>query len=362
MLGSPEPPLPMLRQKTCRVRSPITSMSASPVFMSGPVTNVPPSESTSSAYRSNTRRRSSPVGTDGTASTALPPPHGSPSTASLRVIPAASRRPSSSASAGSPYVSSASRPSRGRGWVEWMQTSIQSAGRRVIAGDGVLAVPAPQQLLEHDSTLLAGERLPKPLEPGVERLVRDGEGEPCTADARAPRTLRPARARPAPPAAGARRTTRPGAGARRRTFLRNGARARGGPRRRGRDAPRTAPSARPPSPAGRSALRSRPAAARRRSRRARAPAATSPARRAPRSRARIRAASPPCRSSSRARRARPRPRARRARRESSAARRPSKTRSPYAKSCRTVPSVQSARATASAKTPSGAAAPVGFDG
>ncbi len=48
-LGSPEPPFPTLRQKTCGVRSPITSMSASPVFTSGPVTNVPPSESTSSA-------------------------------------------------------------------------------------------------------------------------------------------------------------------------------------------------------------------------------------------------------------------------------------------------------------------------
>ena len=40
---------PMLRQKTCGVRAPITSMSASPVFTSGPVTNVPPSESTSAA-------------------------------------------------------------------------------------------------------------------------------------------------------------------------------------------------------------------------------------------------------------------------------------------------------------------------
>ena len=42
--------------------------------------------------------------------------------------------------------------------------------------------------------------------------------------------------------------------------------------------------------------------------------------------------------------------------------RPSKTRSPYAKSCRIHVRVRSAHATASAKNPSGTADAVGFDG
>ena len=44
----PEPPFSALRQHTCVVRSPMTSMSSTVVFTSGPVWYVPPSESTSS--------------------------------------------------------------------------------------------------------------------------------------------------------------------------------------------------------------------------------------------------------------------------------------------------------------------------
>ena len=67
--------------------------------------------------------------------------------------------------------------------------------------------------------------------------------------ARAHQSLPPARARPVPPGAASRKTSRPGARARRRTSLRNVARATGGPRRPGRDGPRIRLSARPPSPA-----------------------------------------------------------------------------------------------------------------
>ena len=192
------------------------------------------------------------------------------------------------------------------------------AGRLVVTRDGVLAVPAPQQFLEHDSTLLGRQRLPKPLEAGVERLVRDAS------ESRA-------RPRPREPESFARRdATRALRSSARRTPIgelepdEERSFATGGRERRGRAATTTVATRLVQGlPLRDRLLRAGqrcdggPLQRRRRSRRARVPAATTPAPRAPRSRPRSRAASPPCRSSSRARRARPRPRAPPARRGSS---------------------------------------------
>src|SRR5262249_31776510 len=79
----------------------------------------------SSPYRCSRSRRSSPSGRCGTASTPLPPPKGRPATANLAVIPAASRVPSSSASAGLPYTFILVPPPAGPSRREWMQMNIQ---------------------------------------------------------------------------------------------------------------------------------------------------------------------------------------------------------------------------------------------
>ena len=61
----------------------------------------------------------------------------------------ASRSPSSSACRGSSYVFSRVPPMAGPSRVEWMQTNIQAPVACVVADDDVLAVPPPQQVLEH---------------------------------------------------------------------------------------------------------------------------------------------------------------------------------------------------------------------
>src|SRR5918992_2605346 len=102
----------------------MTSMSAGEVLTSGPVWKLPPSEATSSEYRSRSCRRSSPSGRAGTASTALPPPKGKPTAAILSVIAADSRIASSSAAAGSAYAFIRVPPPAGPRRVEWRQTNI----------------------------------------------------------------------------------------------------------------------------------------------------------------------------------------------------------------------------------------------
>ena len=140
------------RPSTCGVRSPITSMSGGPVFMSAAVTYVPCSESTSAAYARSRSRRSgrSPLrhGRDGEHRLAAavrevrPPPActSSPATgaARRRARPRAWRRPSS-----------ACRPSRDRGRVEWTPINIQEPVGCVEPDDHLVAVPAAQQLVEH---------------------------------------------------------------------------------------------------------------------------------------------------------------------------------------------------------------------
>jgi hypothetical protein len=96
----PEPPAASVLPNTVVHRRPITSMSCDVVFMSHAVQYVPCSDSTRSAYRRSSRSRAAPVGTSGTATTALPPPSGRPATAFFRVIALERRSPSRSASAG----------------------------------------------------------------------------------------------------------------------------------------------------------------------------------------------------------------------------------------------------------------------
>ena len=101
-------------------------MSAGVVFMSHAVMYVPPIDATSSPYRSSTRRRSSPVGIDGTASTALPPPNGTPAIACLRVMAPASRITSARPSAGSAYTRIRVPPKAGPSRVECTPTNIHA--------------------------------------------------------------------------------------------------------------------------------------------------------------------------------------------------------------------------------------------
>ena len=199
----------------------------------------------------------------------MPPPHGRPSTASLRVIPAASRRPSSSASDGSSYVFSRVPPMAGPRRVEWMQTNIHAP----VASSCRTTTCSPSHRRSRSSN--TSSTLTRPRTRGeawrsprrVRRRVSQARGGRTRGPAS--RTPRPARRRRDARSAAVRTSLPPGAGTRRRTFPRS-ARPESRPAhglaaaRRARGAPR-------PSPAARSALRSRRAAAERRSPSARAP-------------------------------------------------------------------------------------------
>ena len=59
--GAPEPPASTERPKTYSVRSPMTSMSASPVFMSELVRKVPPNDATRSPVAEEERATAIPA-------------------------------------------------------------------------------------------------------------------------------------------------------------------------------------------------------------------------------------------------------------------------------------------------------------
>ena len=72
------------------------------------------------------------------------------------------------------------QPRSSHGWAQpgRMDADEHPGSRRlVVPDDDVLAVPPPQQVLEHVSTLLGRERAPKPRDPLVERVVGCGQRE-----------------------------------------------------------------------------------------------------------------------------------------------------------------------------------------